>query len=101
MSTPHLGQVTHYYDHLQVAVLSLADRLWVGDYIYIHGHTTDFHQKVTSLQINHQWVSEARPGQEVALKVSAPVRPHDVVDRSTAEETEKAQDEELLNEQAW
>ena len=100
MSTPHIGHVTHYYDHLQVAILSLTDGLRVGDYIYIHGHTTNFHQKVTSLQINHGWVQAAQPGQEVALKVSAPVRPHDVLDRSTAEETEKAQAEELL-EHAW
>lgn len=96
MSGMRIGQVTHYYDRLKVAVLALTDVIRVEDYVHIVGHKTDFHQKVTSLQINHQSVHEAQPGQDVALKVSKRVRPHDVVYRATAEETEQAQKEEML-----
>lgn len=95
MSTSLIGRVTHYYNHLQVAILSLTGELQIGDYIYVHGHTTHLHQRVTSLHINHRWVRAAASGQTVALKVGAPVRPHDVVERTTAAETEQARDEEL------
>ncbi len=96
MSGLRMGQVTHYYDRLRVAVLALIDVIHVEDYVHIVGHATDFYQKVTSLQINHQSVPEAQPGQDVALKVSRRVRPHDVVYRATAEETEQAQQEDML-----
>lgn len=96
MSGIQVGQVTHYYEHLQVAVLALSEPIHVGDYVYIAGHTTSIHQKVTSLQIDHQPVSEALAGQDVALKVIGRVRVHDAVYRSTAEETEQAQKEELV-----
>ena len=96
MSGVRIGQVTHYFDRLKVAVLALTDVIRVDDYVHIVGHKTDFHQKVTSLQINHQSVHEAQPGQDVALMVSRRVRPHDVVYRSTAEETAKAQEDETL-----
>lgn len=97
MSGMRIGQVTHYYDRLRVAVLALTDVIRVEDYVHIVGHKTDFHQKVTSLQINHQPVHEAQPGQDVALMVSKRVRPHDVVYRATAEETEQAQKEDILD----
>jgi hypothetical protein len=89
MSGKCIGQVTHYYDHLHVAVLALTDVLRVGDRVHILGHSTDFQQQVTSLQINHQPVQEAQPGQDVALKVISRVRGHDVVYRITAEEAKE------------
>ena len=43
-----IGVVTHYYSHLSVATMRLepGTTLHVGDIIHIHGHTTDFTQKV-------------------------------------------------------
>src|SRR3989304_3889806 len=96
MSGRRIGQVSHYYDHLKVAVLALTDVIRVDDDVHIVGHTTDFYQKVTSLQINHQSVFEAQPGQDVALMASRRVRLHDVVYRATAEEAEQAHQEEIL-----
>ena len=80
-----VGQVTHYFDHINVAVLALTEPLRVGDTVHILGHSTDFKQKVTSLQIEHQPVEEAKPGDDVALKVVEPVREHDVVYRVVEE----------------
>lgn len=96
MASKRIGQVTHYYDHRQVAVLTLDEPIHIGEYVQFVGHTTGFHQQVTSLEIEHHGVSEARPGDHVALKVLGHVRPHDVVYRSTAEETAEAQTDEAL-----
>jgi hypothetical protein len=78
-----IGKVTHYYSHLNVAVLQLTEDLKTGDYVHILGHTTDFIQKVTSLEIDHHHVASVRAGDDVALKVVEPVRVHDVVYRVT------------------
>ena len=56
MSGTQIGQITHYFDHINVAALTLTEPLRVGDTIHILGHTTDFRQEVTSLQIDHQAV---------------------------------------------
>ena len=79
MSDVEIGKVTHYFDHLNVAVLALTSPLNVGETIHIHGHSTDFKQTVTSLQIEHQSVQSAKQGDDVALKVEHIVHPHDKV----------------------
>lgn len=79
MSDVEIGKVTHYFDHISVAVLALTSPLKVGDTIRIHGHSTDFTQTVTSLQIEHKPVQSAKQGDDVALKVEHIVHPHDKV----------------------
>jgi putative protease len=80
-----IGKVTHYYSHLSVAVLQLTDDLKVGEMIHFLGHTTDFNQKVNSMEINHHHVVTVNPGDNVALKVIEPVREHDIIYRVTEE----------------
>ena len=102
MANQRIGQVIHYYDHQQVAVLALDVPLHLGDYVQIAGHTTSLHQKVTSLEIDHHAIAEAVPGDTVALKVVSQVRPHDVVYQTTAKETAEAQlEEELELARSW
>jgi putative protease len=74
-----IGHVTHYFNKINVAVLSIMDELKVGDTIHILGHTTDFTQKVTSMQIEHKNVDTVKPGDDFAMKVIEPAREHDVV----------------------
>ena len=74
-----IGKVRHYYDHLQVAVLSLTDNLKLGDKIHIRGHTTDLIERVASMEVNHHPVDWVQPGDDVAIKVNAPVHEHDTV----------------------
>ena len=76
-----IGKVTHYFNHLNVAVLKLTDGLKLGDTIHILGHVTDITEKVASMQVNHQPVVSVKPGDDVALRVEEPVREHDVVYR--------------------
>jgi Elongation factor Tu domain 2 len=75
-----IGVVTHYYSHLSVAIVRLEfGTLRVGDVIQIRGHTTDFSQKVESLEVNHAPVTEVGPKEEFGLKVAEHAREHDVV----------------------
>ncbi len=85
MSGTQIGQISHYFDHVNVAALTLTEPLHVGDTIHILGHSTDFQQKVTSLQIEHESVNEAKPGDDVGMKVVQKVHAHDKVFKLTDE----------------
>jgi hypothetical protein len=77
-----IGVVTHYYNHLQVAVIRLTEKLALGDRIHFKGENTDFQQDVSSMQIEHVPVTEALAGMEVALMVEQRVRQGDGLYRS-------------------
>jgi len=83
-----IGKVTHYYNHLCVAVLSLHDGIKLGDKIHILGHNTDFTQRVGSMEVEHHSVVWVKPGDSVAIKVVEPVREHDTVYRVVEETLE-------------
>ena len=74
-----IGQITHFYNRISVAVLDLTDNLELGDKVRILGHTTDFIQNITSMEIDHKKVTAVGPGDEVALKVIEPVRKGDTI----------------------
>jgi putative protease len=75
-----IGVVTHYFSHISVAVVKLeAATLRVGDTIHFRGHTTDFKQRVDSLEVNHASVPEVGPNDDFGLKVREHAREHDVV----------------------
>ena len=79
-----IGVVTHYFSHLAVAVVKLEGAtLRVGDTIHIRGHTTDFEQRVDSIQVNHADVQEVGPNDDFGLKVREHAREHDVVYKVT------------------
>lgn len=75
-----IGTVTHYFSHLSVAIVQLENgSLREGDLVHIKGHTTDFRQRVESMELDHAHVGEAHMGQSVGLRVSDHAREHDVV----------------------
>ena len=74
-----IGKITHYYGHLDVGIVELSDVLKVGDKIRVKGHTSDFTQDVTSIQIEHANVSEGKPGDLVGIKIKQKAHPHDKV----------------------
>lgn len=78
-----VGRVTHYFTKIGVAVVDLSGDLSVGDEIHIKGHTSDFTQKVESMQIEHEPVTTAKKGQSIGLKVSEHAREGDVVYKIT------------------
>lgn len=69
-----IGEITHYFGKIGVAVLKLSDVLKVGETIRIVGGEADFEQIVESMQIEHQNVEEAKSGDSVGLKISQKVR---------------------------
>ena len=76
MAGKQIGTITHYFDHLSVAVLNLKDKLRVGDTVLIQGHSAEFEQTIDSMQIDHKPVEQAKPGDDVAVKVSQKVHPN-------------------------
>lgn len=74
-----IGKVAHFFTNIGVAVIELTDKIVTGDTIHIKGATTDFTQKVESMQINHAPVKEAKEGQSIGLKVKERVREGDKV----------------------
>lgn len=75
-----IGVVTHYYGNLSVAIVKVeSGTLRVGDTIHFLGHTSDFSQRVESLQVEHASVNEVGPGAECGVKVAQHAREHDVV----------------------
>jgi hypothetical protein len=79
-SEERIGVVTHYYSHLSVAAIQLErGTLRVGDLIHICGHTTDFRQRVESLEVDRAPTNEVGTKDDFGLKVVDHAREHDVV----------------------
>ena len=78
-----VGRITHFFSKISVAVIELKAALSVGDTIAIKGPTTDFEQHVDSMQIEHENVQKAEPGQSIGLKVMQRVRETDMVYKKT------------------
>lgn len=74
-----IGEITHYFDNIQVAIVKLAAPLKKGDKVKIKGNTTDLEEEVSSMQVEHADIDEAKEGDEVGIKVSAKVREGDEV----------------------
>lgn len=74
-----VGTVTHYFTNIGVAVIEVSDSIKIGDEISIEGATTNFTQKVESIQIDKQPIQEAKNGDAIGLKVVNRVREGDKV----------------------
>ena len=74
-----IGHITHFFSKISVAVIELTAPLVVGDTIVVKGPTTDFEQRVESMQIEHNNVPRAEAGQSIGLKVADRVRERDTV----------------------
>jgi putative protease len=74
-----IGKVSHFFSKISVAAIELTDTLRVGDTIHIKGHTTDFTQKIISIQIEHLDVEVAKAGDSIGVKVDQHAREGDAV----------------------
>ena len=75
------GRVRNFYSRLSVASVDVIDVLRVGDLIHVKGHTTDFDQRIESMQMKHREITETGPGDIVGIKVNDYVRKRDLVYR--------------------
>jgi len=80
MNEIEVGRVEDYFSRIGVVAIEVTgDRIAVGDTLHFTGHTTDFTEKVESMQIEHEEVEEASKGDEIGIKVKQRVRTHDKV----------------------
>ena len=75
-----VGILIQYFAKPEVAAIQLTDgEIKVGDTLRFKGTTTNFEQKIESMQIDRVPVQSAKTGQSVGIKVKERVRQHDKV----------------------
>lgn len=74
MADTQIGTVSHYFNKIGVAALTLTGKLAVGDTVKISGKDASITQVVSSMQIEKQPVESAKAGDDVAIKVDQPVK---------------------------
>lgn len=74
-----IGEVTHYYDKIGVAVVKFSKAVKIGNEIQFKGAHTDFAQTINSMQFDHKSIESAKKGEEVGMKVEEHVKEGDKV----------------------
>lgn len=74
-----IGAVTHFFTAIKVAIVKFKQPIKAGATVAFRGATTDFKQKIASMQYDHKEISAAPKGKEVGLKVAKRVREGDEV----------------------
>lgn len=70
-----IGEISHYFSNIGVAVVDLKGGLSVGDEIRIvGGEKTDFNQKIDSMESDKKKISKAKSGDSIGIKVGEKVR---------------------------
>jgi translation elongation factor EF-Tu-like GTPase len=80
-----VGVISHYYGRIGVAGVAVSSPIAVGDRVLIIGHTTALEQTITSMELDHQPIEVAQPGQDVGIRVIDRVRKGDHVYRLDAQ----------------
>ena len=84
MEEEKVGRVQKFFAKPSVAALEVtAGVLRVGDRIHVKGHTTDFEETITSMQIEKESIEEAKQGDLIGIKVKERVRENDTVYKMT------------------
>ncbi len=80
MEEEEVGRVEKFFAKPSVAAIEIkAATVKIGDKLHFKGHTTDFEEAVTSMQVDNQPVEEANPGDLIGIKVKERVRENDTV----------------------
>ncbi len=80
MEREKVGEVFKYWSKIGVAGIKITSGfMQIGDTIQIQGATTNFEQKIDSMQIEKTPVNRAEKGQTIGVKVKDVVRPGDIV----------------------
>ena len=74
-----IGKITHYFPKVRAAVIKVKVPFSIGATIKIKGHTTDFTQNVSSMQIDRVPITSAKKGDEIGVLVISRVRRNDTV----------------------
>ena len=75
-----VGVIVKFFAKPSVAALEMTNgTIQKGDMLRYKGHTTDFTEAVTSMEVDNQSVEEAKVGDLVGIKVKERVRENDKV----------------------
>ena len=86
MEEKEIGFVSNYFSKLAVSSVEITSgTVSVGDTLHYKGHTTDFISKVSSMQIDHEPITEAKTDDSIGVKVSEKVRKGDRVYKVTGD----------------
>lgn len=72
-TTKPIGEITHYFGNIGVAIIKFKQETKIGEMIKIKGARSDFEQKIESMQYEHQPIEIAKKNQEVGVKVKEKV----------------------------
>jgi len=82
MTEEQVGVIVKFFAKPSVAAIEITSgSIKAGDLLRYQGHTTDFTEEVTSMEIDNQRVEEAKVGDLVGIKVKERVRENDKVYR--------------------
>ena len=80
MPEEQVGVIVKFFAKPSVAAIEITNgTVKPGDLLRYKGHTTDFTEEVTSMQIENQTVEEAKAGDLIGIKVKDRVRENDKV----------------------
>jgi putative protease len=80
MPEEEVGVIVKYFAKPGVAALEMQrGSIRVGDLLRFKGHTTDFTEEVSSMEVDNKPISEAKAGDLVGIKVKERVREKDRV----------------------
>jgi putative protease len=82
MPEEQVGVIVKFFAKPSVAAIEITSgSIKTGDLLRYEGHTTDFTEEVSSMEIDNQQVEEAKAGDLVGIKVKERVRENDKVYR--------------------
>ena len=80
MSEEQIAVIVKFFAKPSVAALEITNGgLNTGDVLRYKGHTTDFTEKIISMELDNQTVETAKVGDLVGIKVKERVRENDKV----------------------
>ena len=80
MAEEEVGIIVKFFAKPSVAAIEVTKgTIKTGDVLKYKGHTTDFDEQVTSMEIDNQSVDEANVGDMIGVKVKERVREKDIV----------------------
>ena len=80
MPEEQVAVIVKFFAKPSVAALEITSgSINTGDVLRYKGHTTDFTEEVTSMEVDNQPVQEAKVGDLVGIKVKERVRENDKV----------------------
>lgn len=74
-----VGEVTHFYNEIKVAIVKFKKPVSVGATLNFSGATTNFSEKIASMQYDHKPIQKAPKGKEIGIKVKKRARQGDQV----------------------